>query len=392
MLQHFFTLQIVYIWYDSENTLYAHYGRPQSSSDVMSFSEIATSRKEAAIRRQEHREKGVEVTQAESFDQAALFLIVFGLLICILNIAVLSRLVYRYYRQQVSIISLAVAAAHLIHLTCLLVYSIIRRYDIIVLNWMATMSISFANWSMLPLCLYVIVDGYFHSNLKRWTSNKIILLQLLILVILSAITPIPGVAEVKYFETPACFNSSNYDAACPFHFASLITTQTKVLPVLIHCLPLITSTALLIIGISKYKPDLMGSKVDEPESSLTEGSTVALLTTTWFLVYYFPTALLILVLKIGDNFEDQVELRASKGMIKMAMAFRILNTTANFFVNIVCCPLFRRTLCCRFTHSKCEVAQESEEEEEPHLPKSLVEDNADIDRLSSLSSLSVTFG
>ena len=370
-----------------------------SSSGVMSYPDVIQSRKEAIAQRRENEAKGVETSPIESFDQAALFLIIFGILIVTLNLAVLAKMIHKYSRQYVSIICLSVSSAHLVNLVCLLVYTMIRRYDIIPLNWMATMSVSFANWSMLPLCLYVIIDGYFHSQLTRWTSNKMLLLQLLILLAFSVITPIPGAAEVKYFETPTCYNSSNYEEACPFDFASLIQTQTKVLPVLIYGLPLITTTALLIVGISKYKPSLTVGDDDVSKSSLTEGSTVALLTSTWFLIYHFPTVLLILILKIGDSFEDQVELRASKGMIKMAMGFRILNTTANFFVNLICSSLFRHTFsktcsCLSTRRSKGHKKSQKEYMRSDNSKAVPIEEdqNIDVSELNSLSSFSVTFG
>ena len=130
--------------------------------------------------RREKKEKGVrDVTNKKLGAGRLISHHIFGVLIEILNLDVLAKMINKYSCQLVSLICLTVSAAHLVNIVCLLVYSMIRLYHIIPLNWIATMSVSFTNWSMLRYaCMWSLMDIFTHNWLDglgiRWFSSAII--------------------------------------------------------------------------------------------------------------------------------------------------------------------------------------------------------------------------
>ena len=208
------------------------------------------------------------------------------------------------------------------------------------------MSICFSNWCLLLLILAAVVNRFCLQTYRRWYTFRRVVLSLVVLLGISVVAPIPGTVEIYCFSCSECLTvSETSDGFCKSYLEGIIRMQTRVLPFIIHGIPYTATIFFVVLGIQRYSPRDMAIEHKPEESSASQEQHIqTFLTALWFIIYYFPTAVLLLVLEAENNLENQEEVRSAKGMIKLAVIFRIMNVMANFFSNLLASSVFRQAI------------------------------------------------
>lgn len=290
-----------------------------------------------------------ETNQAKlQFDFYILFLTCLGSAVSLLNLGVLLFLIAKNVQRSSSIILATSAAASIVHLACIICYTLERKYDVIPLYWLSTMAVSCSNWCLLPLLVSVVVEAYSSHLPARWLGPRKAIMYIIAILFVSCLLPFPGAFEIYYYSKGNCFDILPWaKSLCKFDFDTIILLQTKILPFFVYGLPFIASMVLVVAALYHYSAvnNVRSSTHHINPDPFGEERFQILLTATWFLVYYFPTGVLLLQLRAGDSYESQKEFTSAKGMIKFALIFRTLNTLANFFSNIIVSRQFRKQFC-----------------------------------------------
>ena len=166
---------------------------------------------------------------------------------------------------------------------------------------------------------------------------------------ISAIFPLSAALNERCLGDDDAVPPSNLDQEmCNEHLNAIANTQLKVLPVIIYALSFGISVVLVLCGLQHYTavsiPKKTKSKQIRTSSKLTEDNIQTLLTALWFIVYYFPTVLLILIVDSKNSPENEGTVQSTRGIIKLALILRILNVMANFFMNALANGSFRQEL------------------------------------------------
>lgn len=301
---------------------------------------------------------------ATSYDVAVLTLLAFSLLSLLINAVFLLWILCRRVGESNTGVLTIMTISNIVHLICLLVYSIQRQYDSIVLNFMATASMTITNWSYIILMSMVLMQIYVPKRYQSWCSQTKLRLCLLFLVVLGCVPAIPGLVETEFYRASICAITAP-DKECTEQYRSILLLQTKLVPSCVIALPLLGSIIMMIIALNRYKPRGLEVESEEEEqeeatpgelTEFSDSSIQSMLTTVWFIVYYLTSVMLLLIIDASDG--GYHELKGARGLIKTALMFRVLNLPISLYINLICSAQFRREI-------KAMLSRKKEEKLEP---------------------------
>lgn len=304
-----------------------------------------------------------EAAQQTSFDLTVLAVTIVILIFNILGLVTLLKLIFQRKADAVTNVFTAQAVADVVHLLCIIVYTHLASYKFPSLNWIATMVIAYSNWCYLPMLLCVFTQVHPTSWLCRVCTVGRIRIALIVLLGLACIPSIPGYLETSIYTNPVCMNAKTMESCVP-RFRSIIRLQLLVVPGVVHLLPVITAISFLLITVNHYKPDGIKRVADDKAADFRETAIQAMLSGIIFTVCYCPTILLIVVVSGDDTTRaayenDFKQLKGARGIMKLALVFRIVKIWLNLVISFISNGEFRSTLisifCCQKSQEKQKV-------------------------------------